>query len=518
MPRGRSAKRARSAGFAGRSRRREADQSPEQNDRRWDRHAPENWTASELRNRLAARNIRVPQGTTKAFMLKLFKANPTDNATLPLDTDSATQNLRTPRRGRSASATLTLADVNGDTEAAELIDASRNPQPSGHVRGDMRPTSPRLTEPYRTNSVDHREGQLESLTSQVSQLQSVVRDLTGHVAELATRQHGNAPLVAHCGESRAGEIITSNMADTNNMADVNIQHASSSMAPTSARLHTLHNVIPDMQQGLRGVRNTGAYGVAADALSDIDIVSQATRQRITEGKDVNLALLLLSNNLGMDVTNNETRVVDSITGEVRLKPDARLCRPLTIGEFVAAFGRYKNIMCEAWPLRRPELDMYERDVIDMSQRYGGFTFYEYHKAFSAKAAAYLEQRGIKLDWSIRDNKLYNTLFSGMKAQSCHLCSSQIHVTTQCPLAANMTPANLRNSSRPQYGASNSGFDIHGRKRVVHQGKEVCNNYNKNQCFRPQCNRSHVCSLCFRGHPRVQHTDGEKAPNSKIKDK
>ena len=152
-------------------------------------------------------------------MLKLFKANPTDNATLPLDT----QNLRTPRRGRSASATLTLADVNGDTEAAELIDASRNPKPSGHVRGDMRPTSPRPTEPYRTNSVDHREGQLESLTSQVSQLQSVVRDLTGHVAELATRQHGNAPIVAHCGESRADEIITSNMADTNNMADVNIQ-------------------------------------------------------------------------------------------------------------------------------------------------------------------------------------------------------------------------------------------------------------------------------------------------------
>ena len=58
------------------------------------------------------------------------------------------------------------------------------------------------------------------------------------------------------------------------------------MAPTSARLHTLHNVIPDMQQGLRGVQNTGAYGVAADTLSDIDIVPQATRQRITEDEAV----------------------------------------------------------------------------------------------------------------------------------------------------------------------------------------------------------------------------------------
>ena len=177
-------------------------------------------------------------------MLKLFKASQTDNTTLPLDTDSATQEFRAPRRGRAASATLTLADINGDIEAAELNDASRNPQPSGHVRGDMRPTSPSRNEPCRTNSVDHREGQLESLTSQVSQLQSVVRDLTGHVAELATRQHGNASLVAHRGESRSDEIITLNMADTNNMADVNIQHASSSMVTTSARLHTLHTVIP----------------------------------------------------------------------------------------------------------------------------------------------------------------------------------------------------------------------------------------------------------------------------------
>ena len=174
MPRGRSVKRTRYAGSAGRARRRDADQSPEENDRRWDSQALENWSASELRNRLAARNIRVPQGTTKAFMLKLFKANQTDNTTLPLDTDSATQEIRAPWRGRSASATLTLADINGNIEAVELNDASSNPQPSRHVRRDMRPTSPSPTEPCRTNLVDHRE---ESLTSQVSQLQSVVRDL-----------------------------------------------------------------------------------------------------------------------------------------------------------------------------------------------------------------------------------------------------------------------------------------------------------------------------------------------------
>ena len=81
----------------------------------------------------------------------------------------------------------------------------------------------------------------------------------------------------------------------------------------------------------------------------------------------------------------------------------------------------------------------------------------------------------------------------------------------------MTPANLRNISRSQYGAPKSGVDSYGRKIVTYQGKEVCNNYNRNQYSHPQCQLSHVCSLCFKGHPKVQHRDGDQAPNNKTKD-
>lgn len=71
------------------------------------------------------------------------------------------------------------------------------------------------------------------------------------------------------------------------------------------------------------------------------------------------------------------------------KPDPRLNRKLSIEEFISAFGIYKNIMCEQFPHRRAELDLYERDVVEMSTRYGGSGFYEYHKQFSARSAAHL---------------------------------------------------------------------------------------------------------------------------------
>ena len=52
-----------------------------------------------------------------------------------------------------------------------------------------------------------------------------------------------------------------------------------------------------------------------------------------------------------------------------------------------AFGIYKSIMTEVYPQRQRELDAYERCITNMGIRYPGSGFYEYHRQFSAKAAA-----------------------------------------------------------------------------------------------------------------------------------
>lgn len=45
-------------------------------------------------------------------------------------------------------------------------------------------------------------------------------------------------------------------------------------------------------------------------------------------------------------------------------------------------------------------------LIEMSWWFGGYVFYEYHKAFSARASAILLNQNIKIDWLIRDSNLF----------------------------------------------------------------------------------------------------------------
>ena len=159
-------------------------------------------------------------------------------------------------------------------------------------------------------------------------------------------------------------------------------------------------------------------GVAAENYRNVEVVSPQLRAQIIAGKDINLALLLMPNN---DSTSEHRRVdVDGL--EYIMKPgDPRLSKNLTLGEFIVAFGKYKNIVCEVLPHRRTELDHYERDVVEMANNFGGTRFYDYHKAFSAKAAALLHQRNIKVDWSLllhvcrHENKCVWTLF---QCESC----------------------------------------------------------------------------------------------------
>lgn len=165
-------------------------------------------------------------------------------------------------------------------------------------------------------------------------------------------------------------------------------------------------------------------------------------------------------------------------------------------------------------MRRPELDMYERDIIEMATRYGGTNFYEYHKLFSARAAAMLEQRNIKLDWSIRDDKLFCGLFAGSKIIACEICSSVTHNTALCPQV--VYPVNGNNNMRNAWytGQNNvANQDRQGRPKIKLFGREICNNFNGQMgCFRPNCQFLHACLLC-KQHNHGQFTCSMNAKSS-----
>ena len=88
----------------------------------------------------------------------------------------------------------------------------------------------------------------------------------------------------------------------------------------------------------------------------------------------------------------------------RDRKDHHLDRALTITQFYKAFGIYKRVMCEVYPLRKPELDLYKADIGNIFQHYGDI-FYQYHVQFSKQAAAYLE-KGVKVDRSKRHKDLF----------------------------------------------------------------------------------------------------------------
>ena len=84
-------------------------------------------------------------------------------------------------------------------------------------------------------------------------------------------------------------------------------------------------------------------------------------------------------------------------------------------------------MCEAFPQRRDELNLYEADIANIYEDYGDL-FYQYHVQFSRQATAYME-KGIKIDWSKRHKDLFQLLVGGAKTKLCDHCSLRKNVST-----------------------------------------------------------------------------------------
>ena len=266
----------------------------------------------------------------------------------------------------------------------------------------------------------------------------------------------------------------------------------------------------DMEKVMATMRQPG---VAAESFRNVEIVSPHLTSQIIAGKDINLALLLMPNT----ETTSEHRRVDFDGIEYVMKPgDPRLSKNLTLGEFIIAFARYKNIICEVMPHRRAELDQYERDVVEMANQFGGTRFYDYHKAFSAKAAALLHQRHVRVDWSIRDSGLFCTMFAGMKINVCGLCSSVNHGSDFCPLLVNpnFKKTNQGNAGNNRY--QSGGYSNAAQKKGhSFQGMQLCINYNERSCSRQVCKFLHLCYECFGPHPKSKCTSksNDKAENA-----
>ena len=134
-------------------------------------------------------------------------------------------------------------------------------------------------------------------------------------------------------------------------------------------------------------------GIRSDSFIHVDIISPNLQKDILEGKDINLATLLIP---FYDCPTKYSVVANGIEVNVTGKPDIRLNRRLSIQEFIRAFGKYKRVITSVFDYRGIERDAYEDDIIDIHNLFGD-KFYDYHKAFSAKSAVLLRTKKVNVD-------------------------------------------------------------------------------------------------------------------------
>ena len=401
----------------------------------YDLNKPENWTVAKLRKALNEMDIPFPSNCKRTRLITLYKTAGSSQSQPP----------------------------------------QSQPRASASSRADM--TS-------RDHDNNNNGGDVQSIWQAVKDLSAVVGDLKSTVHGLASQQQGD-------NVSNSAANTSTRTVDRMEVPGTSTQAADGGMSVQQFTLQSAYGSPSPSMQGPNTLNQGNyvrtKYGYCSESLPFVDTVFPSIRRAIIEGRDVNLASLLIPYYHGPSLSDDKP------------KNDPRLHKNLNLGEFIQAFGIYKSIMCESFPQRRQELDLYERDIVDMAQKYGK-AFYEYHKQFSLKAAAHLKYQNIPVDWSVRNNTLFCNIFADQKPNTCHICHSISHTAGFCPSL--VAPQGEIQSKKSQQ-------DPGSRQKVYSQGREICNHYNGDKgCMRQRCGYLHVCLVCQKNHPKIQCTDSK----------
>ncbi len=403
---------------------------------------PEDLYTEDLREELFQRGTIVPSSFTRKEIIKLFKANVRENSAA----DSTTRKRKkTPARSASASATVVSSGDVANQEVEHNVNSTcTEAEDCEEIHSAMGGNSAR-----RINTNNNNNGgahaEISELRQEIKNLQEVMQQVVTQVA---------------------------NTANTANTA--NIYQTTQAAGCISSSVAGLGRIVK------------GRYGVVSQDIGQVVCVSSHLRQQIQAGKYINLALLL-----NPECEQAEIRTIaDGQGNEIRLKggQDPKLMRTLTFQEFVRAFLRYINIVGEKAD-RKDELLGYLQFVTELNGRHGNQLFYEYHKEFFTRAATLLVDYSTKIDWSVGDHDLVDSLVARMKASHCLICLAQGHTTQQC---------------HRRQDSSLNPIDVQGRRRIRCNGTEICNNFNSFRgCSRNQCLFLHVCTTCRQDHSRTR---------------
>ena len=165
-----------------------------------------------------------------------------------------------------------------------------------------------------------------------------------------------------------------------------------------------------------------------------------------------------------------------------------------MSEWVRCFSVYASTLCAYQPHRGPDMLAYLYVIASAHE--------EFQLLHAWLMMLLLERTAANFrlsSWGHIDPQIYSKAFTGATkvktGAHCPLCLSTSHSTSECPLY----------SSGPAKKARTS---LAGPKRLVplHNGKEICLNFNRDGCSRENCTHAHACSFRSCGaHPATQCT-------------
>ena len=166
-----------------------------------------------------------------------------------------------------------------------------------------------------------------------------------------------------------------------------------------------------------------------------------------------------------------------------------------LATWLEAWTAYVSVVLSAAPQRAGELLGYQAIIIDANRKFYPDAWLAYDRQFRMACASAPTRR-----WDQVDANMWQLSMTGKARPVCTACSL-VHPLSgggRCPFRPfNSAGAPLSSStSRP--------------REVLHNGREVCRNFNFRRCALPQCARAHVCFRCRGNHAAINCASHEPA--------
>ncbi|CAC5395185.1 unnamed protein product [Mytilus coruscus] len=337
--------------------------------RHLDLNNPDNWTSQQLRIKLQQLGIVVPKNVAKTVLKQFYLENK--------DRQNSNGNIALNEEHVSDPEHVVLNPIAQHSGSASAL----APDSTANVTDGLR--NPTADESSSRSDVNESTGSAQFDSVGGNNMAAIIQSfsiVSQSVAQCASGLQQTVSLIANQKSTESGPAKKFDLAQwyqNRNMEDVPLAvHGSVQNRPTLPLSTT-----PSL--GYLSTTVCPTAGVRSDAFSNVDIVAPSLQRSIIEGKDVNLGALLIPN---FESPVNHSIIADGVHVNLANKADPRLNRHLSIQEFIQAFGKFKRIMCGAYPDRRVELDAYEvnklwSNAVAMRTRAVYETGYNHFKTF-----------------------------------------------------------------------------------------------------------------------------------------